>query len=219
MNPSILCFVAQEPWVAVLHRQLLKAVLLLCCLISMQRCCSMQKRISEKIWMRLYKTKIRKKTTVLKNLRFTGTINDCSRCNHWSHYWKTRSQNWICSGNYLLSTPLKPFLQVILLRFPSVSCSKKIVSAERVAGLHFFNPGTVMKLVEVVKGDQTSDATIHQLVELTRHMNKVVVVCKDAPGFIVNRGGPSLLHWSITFGGRRHCRFQYHWQTHGSKWF
>jgi 3-hydroxybutyryl-CoA dehydrogenase len=64
---------------------------------------------------------------------------------------------------------------------------QKIVQPQRVAGMHFFNPATIMKLVEVVKGDQTNDAVIAALVELARQMNKVPVICKDSPGFIVNR--------------------------------
>jgi len=64
---------------------------------------------------------------------------------------------------------------------------QQIVQPQRVAGLHFFNPATIMKLVEVVKGEQTSDAVIEKLVSLVQQMNKVPVVCKDAPGFIVNR--------------------------------
>jgi len=64
---------------------------------------------------------------------------------------------------------------------------QKIVQPQRVAGMHFFNPATIMKLVEVVKGDQTNDSVIAALVELATQMNKVPVVCKDAPGFIVNR--------------------------------
>jgi 3-hydroxybutyryl-CoA dehydrogenase len=58
---------------------------------------------------------------------------------------------------------------------------------EYVVGMHFFNPATIMKLVEVVKADRTSDATIEAIVSLCKQMNKVPVVCKDAPGFIVNR--------------------------------
>lgn len=64
---------------------------------------------------------------------------------------------------------------------------QKIVQPQRVAGMHFFNPATIMKLVEVVKGDQTNDAVITALVDLAKQMNKAPVVCKDAPGFIVNR--------------------------------
>jgi 3-hydroxybutyryl-CoA dehydrogenase len=62
-----------------------------------------------------------------------------------------------------------------------------IKNPERVAGLHFFNPAPLMKLVEVVRGKQTSEEVIHQLIDLTKAFGKVPVVCKDSPGFIVNR--------------------------------
>lgn len=57
----------------------------------------------------------------------------------------------------------------------------------RVAGMHFFNPAQVMKLVEVIKGNQTSDEVAQTIYELCKQMNKTPVMCKDAPGFIVNR--------------------------------
>ena len=62
-----------------------------------------------------------------------------------------------------------------------------ITHPERVAGMHFFNPAPVMKLVEVVRGEVTSSATIETLVNLCKLMGKTPVVCNDAPGFIVNR--------------------------------
>jgi 3-hydroxybutyryl-CoA dehydrogenase len=65
--------------------------------------------------------------------------------------------------------------------------AREISNPERVAGLHFFNPATLMKLVEVVQGKQTSDTVTQQLTELTKALGKVPVVCKDSPGFIVNR--------------------------------
>src|SRR5688572_29177554 len=65
--------------------------------------------------------------------------------------------------------------------------AREISNPERVAGLHFFNPAPLMKLVEVVKGEQTSAAAVQQLVELTKTFGKTPVVCKDSPGFIVNR--------------------------------
>ncbi|HEY0041544.1 MAG TPA: 3-hydroxyacyl-CoA dehydrogenase NAD-binding domain-containing protein, partial [Flavisolibacter sp.] len=65
--------------------------------------------------------------------------------------------------------------------------AKEIKHPHRVAGLHFFNPAPLMKLVEVVKGKQTSDEVMQQLVDLTKALGKVPVVCKDSPGFIVNR--------------------------------
>jgi 3-hydroxybutyryl-CoA dehydrogenase len=59
--------------------------------------------------------------------------------------------------------------------------------ADRFAGLHFFNPVQVMKLVEVVRAITTSDETIAALREFTAKLGKTGVVCKDTPGFIVNR--------------------------------
>lgn len=64
---------------------------------------------------------------------------------------------------------------------------QNIKHAERVAGMHFFNPAPLMKLVEVVKGKQTSDPIATQVFELCKKMGKTPVMCKDAPGFIVNR--------------------------------
>ena len=63
----------------------------------------------------------------------------------------------------------------------------RISFPERVAGLHFFNPAPLMKLVEVVRGDYTSEKVLQQLVLLTKAFGKVPVVCRDSPGFIVNR--------------------------------
>jgi 3-hydroxybutyryl-CoA dehydrogenase len=63
----------------------------------------------------------------------------------------------------------------------------KVQNPERVVGMHFFNPAQVMKLVEVVKGNQTLDAVAQTVYELCLQMKKTPVMCKDAPGFIVNR--------------------------------
>jgi 3-hydroxybutyryl-CoA dehydrogenase len=67
------------------------------------------------------------------------------------------------------------------------SIALKIPGPERFAGLHFFNPAPLMKLVEVVKGSQTSEAVIQELSAFTKSLGKIAVFCKDAPGFIVNR--------------------------------
>ena len=63
----------------------------------------------------------------------------------------------------------------------------KVVHPERVVGMHFFNPAPLMKLVEVVKGEQTADEVVENIAALCKNLNKVPVLCKDAPGFIVNR--------------------------------
>ena len=58
---------------------------------------------------------------------------------------------------------------------------------EKIAGMHFFNPAQVMKLVEVIMHEDVDAAVVETIVALAKQMNKVPVVCKDAPGFIVNR--------------------------------
>ena len=58
---------------------------------------------------------------------------------------------------------------------------------EMVAGMHFFNPVQVMKLVEVVRGTLTSDETLEQVKALAKLMNKTPILSADSPGFIVNR--------------------------------
>ena len=58
---------------------------------------------------------------------------------------------------------------------------------ERVVGLHFFNPAPVMKLVEIIRGLKSSSAIADALLELMQAWNKVPVLAKSTPGFIVNR--------------------------------
>jgi 3-hydroxybutyryl-CoA dehydrogenase len=58
---------------------------------------------------------------------------------------------------------------------------------ERFLGLHFFNPATVMKLVEIVPGLQTDPARVGEMQALMERWGKKAVVAKDLPGFIVNR--------------------------------
>src|SRR5437870_9735947 len=58
---------------------------------------------------------------------------------------------------------------------------------ERVIGMHFFNPVSRMKLVEVVIGTETSDATIARALDFVRQIAKLPVIVRDSPGFLVNR--------------------------------
>ncbi len=65
--------------------------------------------------------------------------------------------------------------------------AKTLQRPENFAGLHFFNPVDRMQLVEVIRGEQSSDQTIVTLVALARRIGKTPIVVKDCPGFLVNR--------------------------------
>jgi len=58
---------------------------------------------------------------------------------------------------------------------------------DKFIGMHFFNPATVMKLIEIIRGIGTSDETFDQIKELSIAIGKEPVEIKDGPGFIVNR--------------------------------
>ena len=58
---------------------------------------------------------------------------------------------------------------------------------DKVIGMHFMNPVPIMKLVEVIRGKETSDITTTNIMELSRNLGKVPVEVNDAPGFVANR--------------------------------
>ena len=63
---------------------------------------------------------------------------------------------------------------------------------DRFAGMHFFSPVPVMKLVEIIRGLKTADATVQVIRELTERIGKIGVLVKDGPGFLVNRVNAAL---------------------------
>ena len=64
-----------------------------------------------------------------------------------------------------------------------------VENPERVVGMHFFNPVPVMKLLEVIKHDLSSDGTINQVIEIGNEMGKTSIVVRDVPGFATSRLG------------------------------
>src|SRR5204862_8365057 len=59
--------------------------------------------------------------------------------------------------------------------------------ADKVIGMHFFNPVPVLKLVEIIRGRDTSDETAETITELARDLGKTPAVANDFPGFVSNR--------------------------------
>ena len=71
--------------------------------------------------------------------------------------------------------------------FSITALAKAAKDPARFIGMHFFNPVPVMKLLEITRGLATSDETLEIAREVGTRMNKVMIVSKDMPGFIVNR--------------------------------
>src|SRR6187455_2671822 len=133
------------------------------------------------------KITLKTKEETLNNLRFTNNLQDC------------------LSDVIIEAIIEKPEAKITLFNqlaeinhsetvFASNTSSlsitqiaKGVKNPERVIGMHFFNPATIMKLVEVVKTDLTNEQTANIVIELAKQMNKTPVICKDSPGFIVNR--------------------------------
>lgn len=72
---------------------------------------------------------------------------------------------------------------------PITKIAQDIPHPERVVGMHFFNPAHIMKLVEVISGDSTSEDVADLIFQLAEQFDKKPVRAKDRPGFIVNRIG------------------------------
>ncbi|WP_019935618.1 fatty acid oxidation complex subunit alpha FadB [Oceanimonas smirnovii] len=70
---------------------------------------------------------------------------------------------------------------------PISELAKSLTHPERFCGMHFFNPVHRMPLVEVIRGEHTSDDTINQVVACAAAMGKTPIVVNDCPGFFVNR--------------------------------
>ncbi len=85
-------------------------------------------------------------------------------------------------------TPPHTILATNTSSLPITEIAAATKRPDKVVGMHFFNPPPLMPLVEVIKGEKTSDETVKVTVELAKKMGKQpVVVRKDVPGFIVNR--------------------------------
>jgi 3-hydroxybutyryl-CoA dehydrogenase len=70
---------------------------------------------------------------------------------------------------------------------PITSLAAATGRPDRVIGMHFFNPVPVLKLVEVVRGEETSDETADAITELAVELGKTPAVANDFPGFVSNR--------------------------------
>jgi 3-hydroxybutyryl-CoA dehydrogenase len=75
--------------------------------------------------------------------------------------------------------------------------AQSVKNPQRFIGMHFFNPVPVMKLVEVIRGNRTDDATCAAVVELSKKMGKTPIEANDYPGFVSNRVLAPLINEAI----------------------
>lgn len=85
----------------------------------------------------------------------------------------------ICNGKTVFATNTSSLSVTELASY--------VKKPERVIGMHFFNPATIMKLVEIIRALQTSDETFEFIKEITLNVGKEPVEINEAPGFVVNR--------------------------------
>ncbi|MFQ5999624.1 MAG: 3-hydroxyacyl-CoA dehydrogenase [Candidatus Bathyarchaeia archaeon] len=101
-------------------------------------------------------------------------------------------------------TPAHTILATNTSALPISEIAEATKRPDKVIGMHYFNPAQLMRLVEVVMGDKTSEETCNVTVDLSKKFSKEVVVCrKDVPGFIANRitiGGTNLVAWMVYNG-------------------
>jgi 3-hydroxybutyryl-CoA dehydrogenase len=134
------------------------------------------------------KTKIQKYSPgSLDKITFTSSVNDC-RADLIIEAIVENEQIKADLFNTLIALNLPDTIFATNTSSLSVTAiAEKTSRPQQFAGMHFFNPAPLMKLVEIVKTQHTSDDTSARIVELTKQIGKTPVICKDSPGFIVNR--------------------------------
>jgi len=127
------------------------------------------------------------KTAILSRLRFTADSNDCL-AEIFIEAIVEKIEAKAALFNQLNEVNHSEVIFATNTSSLSVTAiANKVINPQRVVGMHFFNPAPAMKLVEVVQANQTSDETLQAVLSLARQMGKIPVLCKDSPGFIVNR--------------------------------
>ena len=127
------------------------------------------------------------KQNTLTRIQFTGDINQC-RADIFIEAIIEKPEVKISLFNQLAK--LNKVDAIFASNTSSLSITNiagQVKNPERVIGMHFFNPAPIMKLVELVNTNYTNEETTQIIIAFARQMGKTPVVCKDSPGFIVNR--------------------------------
>ena len=134
------------------------------------------------------KIKTEEKTSIEGNLLYTDSMNDFAACD-----WIIEAIVENINVKHTVFSNLEAIVKescVLASNTSSLSIASigsVLKKPERVIGIHFFNPAPLMPLVEVIPAVQTEKSVLEKSVALIKSWKKTVVVCKDTPGFIVNR--------------------------------
>jgi len=127
------------------------------------------------------------KEEIISRIKFSSQINDCvADLVIEAIIEKKEAKQNLFNQLALINHP-KTILASNTSSISITEIAKMVTSPSRVIGMHFFNPAPIMKLVEIVRTENTEEEIIQTLVTLSEKMSKIPVVCNDSPGFIVNR--------------------------------
>lgn len=129
-----------------------------------------------------------KSESIINNIKFVSSLDSFSNCNL---IIEAIVENLEIKKKVFTSLEVIVSEHCVLASNTSSLSITSIASAckkpERVIGIHFFNPATLMPLVEIIPGIATDEALAELCKALILDWKKVPVICKDTPGFIVNR--------------------------------
>ena len=125
--------------------------------------------------------------SIRKNIRFTAELSQCQADLFIEAIVEKKEAKTALFQHLAAQAAERALFATNTSSLSVTTLAEAIPHPERVAGLHFFNPAPLMKLVEVVRGRQTAASVMETLVAFTKRLGKTPVVCTDAPGFIVNR--------------------------------
>jgi len=148
-----------------------------------------QQQISRQLDTAVSKGKLaaEQKAVILSQIKFTNTVSECVADLVIEAIVEKLSAK---TGLFNQLAAINDHDAIFATNTSSLAVSaiaSEVENPSRVAGMHFFNPAPVMKLVEIVQGKQTSQAVVDLLYELSLKLGKTPVHVKDTPGFIVNR--------------------------------
>ena len=127
------------------------------------------------------------KIASLHRIKYTANINDCVADLFIEAILEEKEAKVNLFSQLALINSLDAIFATNTSSIAVSDLAAEINYPERVIGMHFFNPAPIMKLVEVIKTPQTNETVVKSVVNLAIRLGKTPVICKDAPGFIVNR--------------------------------